>query len=159
METSSKKNDIIVVLPNIRSAHNVGAFFRTADAIGVSKIYLVGWTPEPGHKGLDKVSLGAEQVIPWERRKTLGPLLKKFKKNGYHIVALEESPKSIDYRTWKPKFPMVLVVGNEVDGLKPAQLKYCDTTVHLPMLGMKKSLNVSVAFGAIAYYILPYAQQ
>lgn len=154
-----ERNDIVLIVPNIRSAHNVGAFFRTGDAIGVSKIYLVGWSPEPGHKGLDKVALGAEQAIPWERKKTLGPLIKKLKRDGYHVIALEETPDAIDYRDWGPKFPLAIILGNEVDGLTPNQLKWCDTIVKLPMLGIKKSLNVSVAFGALAYYILPYASK
>lgn len=145
--------DIVIILPNIRSAHNVGAFFRTADAIGVRKIYLTGYTPTPGHPRVDKVSLGAEKTIPWEHRKTTPPLLRELRASGYTIVALEKTKKSIDYRNWTPVFPLAIVVGNEVTGITPAQLALADTVVHLPMLGTKESLNVSVAFGGLAYAI------
>ncbi len=157
MKKPNAKKEIVLILPNIRSGHNVGAFFRTADAIGVSKIYLTGWTPQPGQIQVDKVSLGAEKIIPWERKKTTGPLINKLKKDGYHIVALEKTKTSIDYRKWKPKFPLAIIVGSEVKGVAPAILKKCHETVHLPMLGHKGSLNVSVAFGAIAYHILPHS--
>ena len=147
-------NKIVVILPNIRSGHNVGAFFRTADAIGVSKMYLVGWTPEPGQIQVDKVSLGAEKVIPWERYSTLAPLIKKLKAENFTIVGMEKTKSSTDYRDWKPQFPLAIIVGSEVDGMSCSALRHCDTIVHLPMLGHKKSLNVSVAFGALAYYLL-----
>jgi len=121
-------------------------------------MYLVGWTPEPGQIQVDKVSLGAEKIIPWERFNTLAPLIKKLKADGYHIVGLEKTKSSIDYRDWKPQFPLAIIVGGEVTGMSRSALSHCDTVVHLPMLGHKKSLNVSVAFGALAYYILPYAR-
>lgn len=145
--------DIVIILPNIRSAHNVGAFFRTADAIGVHKIYLTGYTPTPGHPRVDKVSLGAEKSIAWEHRKTAPPLLRELRTKGYTIVALEKTKHSIDYRTWTPHFPLAIIVGNEVTGVTRSQLALADTIVHLPMLGTKESLNVSVAFGGLAYAI------
>lgn len=154
---AKRSREIVIILPNIRSAHNVGAFFRTADAIGVSKMYVCGYTPTPGHPRVDKVSLGAEKSVAWEQHTSAASLIKKLKKDGYHVAALELTNKSIDYRDWKPQFPLALIVGNEVTGITPAQLRLADTVVHLPMLGSKESLNVSVAFGGIAYYILQYA--
>lgn len=154
--TTSSPHEIVIILPNIRSAHNVGAFFRTADAIGASKIYVCGYTPTPGHPRVDKVALGAQISVPWEYAKSATALLKKLKKAGYHIAALELTKKSIDYRDWRPQFPLALIVGNEVTGITPAQLRLADTIIHLPMLGTKESLNVSVAFGGIAYYLLEH---
>jgi tRNA G18 (ribose-2'-O)-methylase SpoU len=143
----------VIILPNIRSAHNVGAMFRTADGAGVEKIYLTGYTPCPPHPHLDKVSLGAEKWMPWEYVKQPGRLLKKLKSEGYKVVALEQTKKSVNIYKWEPEFPLALVVGNEVDGVQKNLLKYCDTEIELDMKGKKKSLNVSVAAGITMYYI------
>lgn len=144
---------IVVILPNIRSAHNVGAMFRTADGAGVDKIYLTGYTPCPPHPRLDKVSLGAEKWVPWEYSKQTGRLLKKLKEQGYNIVALEQTPKSVNMYEWTPQYPLALIVGNEKTGVTKNLLKYCDTEIELDMKGKKKSLNVSVAAGITMYYI------
>ncbi|MFA6424097.1 MAG: RNA methyltransferase [Candidatus Magasanikbacteria bacterium] len=143
----------VIILPNIRSAHNVGAMFRTADGAGVDKIYLTGYTPCPPHPRLDKVSLGAEKWVPWEYTKQTGRLLKKLKEDGYNIVALEQTPKSVNIYEWEPKFPLALIVGNEKTGVTKSLLKYCDKDIELDMKGKKKSLNVSVAAGITMYYI------
>jgi tRNA G18 (ribose-2'-O)-methylase SpoU len=143
----------VIILPNIRSAHNVGAMFRTADGAGVDKIYLSGYTPCPPHPRLDKVSLGAEKWMLWEYVKQTGRLLKKLKNEGYHLVALEQTPKSVNIYKWAPKFPLALVVGNEKTGITRSLLKYCDDQIELNMKGKKGSLNVSVAAGIAMYYI------
>ncbi len=146
----------VLVLPNIRSAHNVGAMFRTADGAGVDKIYLTGYSPCPPHPQLDKVSLGAEKWMPWEYGKQVSRLLKQLKKEGYNIVALEETKKSRNLFTYRPKFPLALIVGNEKTGVTKAVLKYCDKAVKIPMRGRKTSLNVSVAAGIAMYYIFQF---
>ena len=151
-----KKNNFIILLPNIRSAHNVGAMFRTADGAGVDKIYLTGYTPCPPHPRLDKVSLGAEKWMSWEYVKQPGRLLKKLKSEGYKIVALEQTVKSVNIYEWQPIFPIVLIVGNEKTGVTKNLLKYCDFEIELPMRGKKNSLNVSVAAGISMYYISKY---
>lgn len=143
----------VIVLPDIRSRHNVGAIFRTADGAGVSKIYLTGYTPCPPHKDIDKVALGAEKTMPWEAHKQTVRLLRKLKAAGYTIIGLEQTKKSVSIYTWQPPFPIALVVGNEVTGITPNILKLCDQTVALPMKGTKNSLNVSVAAGIAMYYI------
>ena len=148
-----KKNEFVLILPNIRSAHNVGAIFRTADGAGVDKIYLCGYTPRPPHPRLDKVSLGAEKSVAWEGVGQAARLLKKLKTEGFLVVALEQTKKSVNIYTWKPKFPVVLVVGNEKTGVGKNLLKYCDVAVELPMSGTKASLNVSVAAGIAMYHI------
>ncbi len=143
----------ILILPNIRSGHNVGAMFRTADGAGVDKIYLTGYSPCPPHPQVDKVSLGAEKSVPWEYVKQPGRLLKKLKAEGYHIVALEQTKKSVTLYQWQPQFPLALIVGNEKTGVTKNLLKYCDETVEITMRGKKRSLNVSVAAGVAMYYI------
>jgi len=143
----------VLVLPSIRSGHNVGAMFRTGDAVGVDKIYLTGYTSEPSHPHVAKVSLGAENSIPWEKCVQTGRLLKKLKKKGYNIVALEQTKKSIDIFKWKPKFPLALVVGNEVRGVEKRILDLCDTHIEIPMEGIKESLNVSIAGGVAMYHV------
>jgi len=148
-----EKNNFVILLPSIRSAHNVGAMFRTADGAGVDKLYLTGFTPTPPHPRLDKVSLGAEKWMAWEYVKQPVRLLKKLKAEGYEIVALEQTKKSVNIYEWQPKFPTVLIVGNEKTGVTKNMLKYCDTEVELPMRGKKNSLNVSVAAGIAMYYI------
>jgi len=131
----------------------VGAMFRTADGAGVNKIYLTGYTAKPPHPQLDKVSLGAEKSVPWEYHSQAWRLLKQLRKIGYNIVALEQTADSINIFKWQPKFPLAIVMGNEVTGVPKSLLKYCDTAVEIPMLGKKKSLNVSVAAGVILYHV------
>ena len=143
----------VLVLPNIRSGHNVGAIFRTADGSGVDKLYITGYTPCPPHTQIDKVSLGAEKWMPWEYYKQAGTLLKKLKKMGYNIVALEQTKVSKNIFDWQPKFPIALVLGNEKTGVPKSLLKYCDESVEIPMAGKKNSLNVSVAAGIAMYRI------
>jgi len=145
--------NFLLILPNIRSAHNVGAMFRTDDGAGVDKIYLTGYTPCPSHPRLDKVSLGAEKWVPWEYVQQTGRLLKQLKEKGYNIVALEQTHYSESLNDWTPQFPLALVVGNEKTGVPKSMLKYCDQSIELPMRGRKKSLNVSVAAGIMMFYI------
>lgn len=143
----------VLILPNIRSGHNVGAIFRTADGAGVDKLYLTGYTPCPPHPQVDKVSLGAEKWMPWEYRKQPGKLLKELKQMGYTIVALEQTKHSQDIFSWQPAFPLVLVLGNEKTGVSKSLLKYCDGTIEIPMRGKKNRLNVSVATGIALYHV------
>ncbi|MEK7203649.1 MAG: RNA methyltransferase [Patescibacteria group bacterium] len=155
------KNKLYVVLDNIRSRENVGSIFRTADAAGVSKIYLCGITPAPPHEKISKTALGAEKWIPWEYHKQTWRLLSSFAKatadkEKLKIVALEQTKKSMNiFKFKKPKnYSIVLVVGNEVKGLSPKILKYCDDQIFIPMYGKKESLNVSVATGIALYQLL-----
>lgn len=142
----------VLILPNIRSGHNVGAMFRTADGAGVDKIYLTGYSPRPPHPAVDKVSLGAEKTVPWEYAKQPGRLIRKLKQGGYTIVGLEQTKNSVNIYSWQPEIPLALIVGNEKTGIAPNILKLCDAVVHLPMRGMKKSLNVSIAGGVALYH-------
>lgn len=157
---NTSKTQAILIIPDIRSAVNVGALFRTADAVGVEKIFLVGYTPRPTdvfgrvQKDIAKSALGAETWIPWEYKKTLIPLITSLKKEGYSIVALEQDKRAIDYRTLKTPQKVALIVGREVEGLPKKVLDACDHIIAIPMHGKKESLNVSVACGIALFRIL-----
>ena len=147
------EKSIYVIAHNIRSAYNIGSIFRTADAVGVDKIILGGYSPAPPHSGISKSALGAEKWIPFEKNAQTWRKIEYLKKDGFQIVAIEQSPKSVDYRKFKPKFPLALILGNEVRGLSRQILNRCDAVIEIPMIGKKESLNVSVAFGIAVYRI------
>ncbi|MFH1456595.1 MAG: RNA methyltransferase [Patescibacteria group bacterium] len=148
--------DFYVICDNIRSLENIGSIFRTADALGVSKIFLCGISGKPPHHKISKTALGAENTIPFEHHKQIGRLIDKLKKEKVQIVALEQDKKAILYTKFKPKFPLALIIGNEVKGISPNILKKCDKIIYLPMSGQKESLNVSVSFGVAGYEIKKY---
>ncbi len=143
---------MIAILHNIRSKHNVGSIFRTADAAGIKKIYLCGYTPEP----LPKVALGAEKFISFEKVKSAAALIDRLKKDGYKIFAIEQSSKSIPYFKLRTSqvLRLGLVFGNEVRGLSSAVLKRADKILEIPMYGQKESLNVAVAFGIVTFGLI-----
>lgn len=148
------KNKIVLVLYNIRSRFNVGAIFRTADAAGIDKIYLAGITPAPPHPKIDKISLGAEKTIPFDKIKQVKRLINKLKSEKYQIIALEQSRKSIPYYKFKPISPIAIIVGSEINGLNKNILKYCDKIIEIPMHGKKESLNVGIALGIALFEII-----
>lgn len=145
---------IIVVCHNIRSAFNVGAIFRTADGAGAGKIILGGYSAYPPHAKLAKTALGAEKTMPYDRVWQTWRAIDDLKKQGYNIVALEQGRGAKNIFQFRPKFPMALVLGNEVRGLSKEILKRCDDIVFIPMAGQKESLNVSVAFGVAIYQLV-----
>ena len=154
MKNRSDKN-IYLILHNVRSLYNVGSIFRTADAAGVLKIYLTGYTPDPSQK----TALGAEKFIPYERHRNISSLLSKLRRaKKIQIVALEQDKKSIDYRKFKPNPPaggsLALILGNEVRGMSPDLLKKADNVIQIPMRGEKESLNVSVAAGVALFELI-----
>lgn len=141
-------------LDNIRSLHNVGAFFRTADAAGLERLLLGGYTGSPPHPGLAKVALGAEAALPWKHCDNLCAELEAIRENGWEIAGIETSPTSVDLYDWVPRFPVCVVFGNEVEGLSDEVSAACDVLVRIPMLGVKQSLNVSVAGGVVLFELL-----
>lgn len=153
---------IIAVLDNLRSVHNVGSIFRTANAVGIEKIYLCGTTPTPldnnGSKRKDfaKVALGAEETILWEYIENILDCVSKLKEEKYYIIALEQVAGSVDYKeiNIKSKEKVAFLIGNEVDGVLPQALEKCNVVGEIPMLGTKESLNVTIAFGIAVYRIL-----
>jgi len=149
---------IYVILDNIRSRENVGSIFRTTDGAGVEKIYLCGITPTPPHEKISKTALGAEKWVPWEYHAQTWQVLRKLKveSSKFKIIGLEQTKSSKNIFELKSigRSPLALIVGNEVRGLSPIILKYCDDVVHIPMYGKKESLNVSVAFGVAIYDLI-----
>lgn len=150
------KRELYVIVHNIRSLHNVGSIFRTADSFGVSKIYLTGYTGSPIGKNKDKISkvaLGAEVFVPWEQSKSLVRIVKKLRAQGVRIAVLENNVK---YKTtllqnYKPNFPLALILGEETKGNTKKILDLADDILEIPMFGQKESLNVSVAAGVALY--------
>ncbi len=137
----------------------MGSLFRTADAVGITKIYLTGYTPAPldtfnrPSKEIAKTALGAEKTIAWEKL-SFANCVKQLKKEEVFIVGIEQDKKSVNYRKLKPTFPIALVLGNEVLGLDAKARKVCDALAEIPMKGEKESLNVSVAGGIALFQIL-----
>jgi 23S rRNA (guanosine2251-2'-O)-methyltransferase len=157
--------DIIVIAHNIRSSHNVGAIFRTAEGFGVSKIILSGYTPYPLTKPdsrlphialkltqqIHKTALGAEALVPFEYIEQ--PPLDTLKNEGYALIALEQAPHSVEMSHYHPSQKVALLLGEEVEGISANLLALCDDVIEIPMVGKKESFNVSVATG-IALYAL-----
>ncbi len=149
-----------LILHNIRSNHNVGSIFRTADGAGVSKIYLTGYTPAPldqfkrVNAEIAKTALGAEQSVEWEKREDITELITELKKDSYQIWALEQNEKALDYREVKLSGKTALIVGNEVGGVEPEVLNLCDQIIEIPMRGSKESLNVAVSTGVAIFRLL-----
>lgn len=158
---------LVLILHDIRSAHNVGSMFRTADGTGVSRIFLSGYTQAPaeqgrrmlreGEKALAKTALGAEYTMSWEQVDSLIPLLTRLRAEGYTIVSLEVDAGGTDIREFRPTGDTALIVGHETDGVASEILATSDAIVEIPMAGAKESFNVSVAAG-IALFLLGRVQ-
>jgi len=158
---------IILVANNIRSTFNVGSLFRTAEGLGIQKVYLCGYTPYPMLKidqrlphiaekldsAIHKTALGAEHSLAWEYSNSLEEVLNLLRSRGYTLCALEQSENSIDLTTFKSPDKVALVVGEEVNGLSADILKACDKTLEIPMFGKKESYNVSVATAMALYQL------
>ncbi|MDE2311885.1 MAG: TrmH family RNA methyltransferase [Patescibacteria group bacterium] len=154
----SKTADFFVIAHNIRSLYNVGSIFRTADAFGVSKIYLTGYTGTPGNiwhkRRMAKSALGAEEFVPWEHSKMPQAVIRILKRQKVKIIGLENNVgKPVNINKFRPKFPLALILGEEVGGISKSLVKLCDQLLEIPMHGKKESLNVAVAFGIAAYAI------
>ena len=141
---------IEVLLHNVRSLYNVGAFFRTADAVGVSRLYVSGFTGAPPSKMIAKTALGAEQIVPWERVDPLVTIDER-RRAGWETAAVEIVDDAVDLFEWHPRFPVLVVFGHEVDGLPADIVGRCVTRVRIPMVGIKRSLNVATAGGVVLY--------
>ena len=156
-----KSQSCVLILHNVRSVHNVGAIFRTADAAGVVKIYLTGYTPAPldrfgrARADLHKSALGAELTVPWEQREDVEQLIQdlRFTIHEIEIIGLEQDKRAIDYKSYRPRKDFALIVGNEVGGIPKEILDLCDKIIEISMRGKKESLNVSVALGVALFQI------
>jgi tRNA G18 (ribose-2'-O)-methylase SpoU len=147
-----------VILEDIRSAYNVGAIFRTADAAGVAKVFLTGYTPAPIDRfgrvqtEISKTSLGASESVPWESRDTITDLIKELQTQGVSIVAVELAGGSVLLPNFLVPGKVAYILGNEVTGVSAEALGLADAIVEIPMLGQKESLNVSVSAGIVLYH-------
>lgn len=159
--------EIVLIVHNVRSAHNVGSMLRTADGLGINKVYLTGYTPYPAmekdsrlphiaakvDRQIQKTALGAEKSVDWNHSDDIYALLYDLKSAGHQIVALEQTKKALPISKFKPAQDIALIIGSEVGGLDKAVLDMCDTHIQIPMSGKKESFNVAVA-AAIALYHL-----
>ena len=149
----TEKIPLVVVLDNVRSMHNVGAVFRTADAFIIERIVLCGITPQPPHREIHKAALGATESVDWIYEKNISDALQNLKNENYKILGIEQTSTSeimTDYTINKEE-KYALVLGNEVDGLSDEALSHYDAFLEIPQLGTKHSLNVSVCGGIVMW--------
>jgi 23S rRNA (guanosine2251-2'-O)-methyltransferase len=151
---SLRQIPVSILLDNVRSMYNVGAFFRTADGAGCERLYLCGITGRPPKSAIAKTALGAEETVPWDHPSDACELVKSLRQESYEIAAVETSVHAVDLFDWQPRFPLCILFGHEVDGVRPELLALCDTHVRIPMLGRKHSLNVATAGGVVLYELL-----
>ena len=149
----AKKLPLVVVLDQVRSMHNVGSVFRTADAFLISRIVLCGYTPQPPHRDIHKTALGATETVEWSYAASTLEAVQALKQAGYLLVAVEQTAGSMPLAdfAWDGRQPLVVVLGNEVEGVQQDVLDVCDAAVEIPQAGTKHSLNISVAAGIVLY--------
>lgn len=145
--------EIVVIAHNIRSLWNIGAFFRSADAFGISHIHLTGYTASPPRKEITKTALGAESTVAWSAGEDPLSVVRQRRKQGYTIVSLELASGSTPLSNFRSEGPVCVIVGHEILGVPPELLDASDAVVHIPMHGSKHSLNVSVATGIALYHM------
>ncbi len=156
----AKAPNAVLLLHDIRSAENVGSLFRTADAVGITKIYLSRITSTPidrfgrPNTKVIKTALGAELSVPWEQYESIESLLASLHVQGFQIIAIEQSDRSIDYKDIEVGEKVAFILGNEVAGISLEILSLVDSVAEIPMNGMKESLNVSVAGGIALFRML-----
>ena len=142
-----------LILDNIRSLHNVGSIFRTADSFGIQKIWLCGITGKPPHREIQKTALGATESVDWEYRPSTLEVIKLLKSETFQIVGLEQTESSQILQQVKPTFPLALILGHEVQGVSAEVLLHCDACWEIPQLGKKQSMNVSVTAGMTMFHL------
>lgn len=151
----ASKNPVLIVMDNIRSMHNVGSVFRTADAFLAEGICLCGYTPQPPHRDIHKTALGATETVDWLYFPTTMEAVQTLKERGYKIFAVEQAVGSMSLEKFtQPKEKIAIIFGNEVEGVDSEVLKLCDGCIEIPQLGMKHSLNISVAAGIVLWELV-----
>src|SRR5687768_9661590 len=150
---NSAKSPIVVVLDNVRSMHNVGSVFRTADAFLVSGIWLCGYTPRPPHRDIQKTALGATETVDWQYAPSTMEAVEWLKSQSYRVFAVEQVEKSIPLQdfSFAATEKLAVIFGNELTGVDAAVLQQCDGSIEIPQFGMKHSLNISVAAGIVLW--------
>ena len=149
----SDKLPVSIVLDNIRSLHNVGSAFRTADAFRVEKIYLTGITGTPPHREIQKTALGATESVEWHYAAEPSDVVQELKASGYIIIVVEQTTTSVPLQTFEPEAgkKYCLVFGNEVNGVSEEVIAHGDIALEIPQIGTKHSLNVSVCLGVVTW--------
>ncbi|MCS6794676.1 MAG: RNA methyltransferase [Raineya sp.] len=152
------KNPWVVVLDNIRSLHNVGSFFRTADAFAIEKIYLCGITGTPPNREIQKTALGATETVAWEYFQQIKEVLQNLKAQDYVIISVEHTDQSISLEKFivQSQTKYALIFGNEVFGVSPEAIELSDLAIEIPQFGTKHSLNVSVSGGIVLWHFLQH---
>jgi 23S rRNA (guanosine2251-2'-O)-methyltransferase len=145
---------VAVLLDNVRSMYNVGAFFRAADGVGLEKLCLCGITAHPPKKAISKTALGAEETVAWEHDWDALHMAERLRNSGFEIVAIETRIDAVDLFEWQPRFPVCVLFGHEVDGLRSELMEMASVHVRIPMMGSKNSLNVATAGGVVMYELL-----
>lgn len=149
----AKKTPIIIILDDIRSLHNIGSVFRTADAFLIEKIFLCGITATPPHKEIHKTALGATETVTWEYQKEVTEVIRQLQQNEVKVFAVEQVEKAVFLQDFKvdKETKYALVFGNEVYGVSQEAIALCDGTIEIPQLGTKHSLNISVSTGIVVW--------
>lgn len=152
---ATEKTPIVVILENVRSMHNVGSVFRTADAFLIEKICLCGYTPRPPHRDIHKTALGATETVEWKGFEDTASAIEELKKEGYTIYAIEQTHNSImlDRCDFAENQKLALIFGNEAEGVEEGTIGQCDGCIEIPQRGSKHSLNVSVAAGIVLWHL------
>ena len=151
---SSDHFPIVILLDDVRSMHNVGSAFRTADAFAVEKMVLCGYTPQPPHRDIHKTALGATETVAWRYEQDISTVLAQLKEEGYRLFAIEQAHNSIalqDFKIANKEEKIAFVFGNEVSGVSDAALALCDGCIEIPQWGSKHSLNISVTVGIVLW--------
>lgn len=148
----TEKTPVTVVLDSVRSMHNVGSVFRTADGFAIEQIILCGLTPQPPHREIQKTALGATDTVAWKYQEDVAIAIAELKANGYFVYAIEQVTGSIFLQNLLPSNQKIAVVfGNEVDGVSSEALQLCDAAIEIPQVGTKHSFNISVAAGIVLW--------
>jgi len=151
---AKEKFPVVIVLDNLRSAMNVGSFFRTADALAIAKIYLCGITAKPPHKEITKTAIGATESVAWQHIEDIDALIDDLHKEGFLVVGVEQTTESEALGTFVQEKPIALVFGNEVDGLSDSILSKLDKSVEIQQYGTKHSFNVAVCGGIVLWHVV-----
>lgn len=149
------RRPVVVVLDDVRSRHNVGSIFRTADSFGIERLVLCGFTPQPPHREIEKTALGATLSVPWSTAEDTATAIRDLQQQGYTVVAVEQTLSALPLITWNPApdARIALVLGNELHGVSDSAVEACDLSVVIPQGGSKHSLNVSVCAGVVLWWL------
>ena len=149
-----KKDPIIVLLDDVRSLNNIGSVFRTCDAMGIKKMYLCGITGQPPHREIRKTAIGASESVEWEHKNNASEILTKYRDLGYEIIAVEQTSSSVSLEKYQLKNKNILLVfGNEINGVSQKLVDLCDFSIEIPQWGTKHSMNISVSVGMVLWNI------